>query len=124
MVMTGTLDDSPLLGGTADQRLRIYDALTNAPHYLLVFQGGDHMVFSGGREAFGPAGLPGMKGDPRLDPSFQSGVRALCLAFFDAYLRNVPQAQTWLDGPAARSQLAPAAARWQHAPPAGKDKDE
>ena len=65
--MTGTLDDSPLLGGTAQQRIDAFGQLAIADRYLVVFDGGDHMIFSGGAAAFAALRLPGMAGDRAND---------------------------------------------------------
>jgi dienelactone hydrolase len=67
--MTGTLDDSPL-GET---------------QYLVTFQGGDHMVFSGR-----------LLGVRAKDPLFQGLVLQGTTAFWDAYLKGDVAAKAWL----------------------------
>jgi predicted dienelactone hydrolase len=95
--MTGTLDDSPVLGGTAQSRLRAFEQLQKSERYLAVFNGGDHMIFSGTAADLRPLlGLPGMSGDRKLDPQFQTQIRALSLAFLEHVLRQDEQAGKWL----------------------------
>ncbi len=45
--MTGTLDDSPLGETRAAERRIPYDHIHGADQYLVTFEGGDHMIFSG-----------------------------------------------------------------------------
>jgi predicted dienelactone hydrolase len=118
MAMTGTKDDSPVTDTKAEQRLGIYEALTSAPRYMLVLDGGDHMVFSGVRRPF-VAMMPGRKGDSANDPKFLADVKALSLAFFDAYLKGDGAARQWLDSEqGAKGMLGKDAAQWVHAVPA------
>ncbi len=88
--MTGTEDHSPV-GDTRQEERRLPFDLSGdlADRYLIIFNGGDHMVFSGrGR-------LPGNR---EKDPRFQELIRAASLAFWDAYLREDATAKTWLAG--------------------------
>lgn len=85
--MTGTADVSPIGDTTAAQRRVPFDRLT-APHqYLVTFEGGDHMIFSG---------RPRAVADPRDEP-FQALIVQGSLAFWDAWLRDDAAAQTWLE---------------------------
>jgi predicted dienelactone hydrolase len=83
--MTGTEDDSPVGETMASERRLSFDHMTRAEEYLLIFQGGDHMVFSG---RWG-------KDDPK-DQTFQRYVCWGSLAFLDAYLKGNSKAKAWL----------------------------
>lgn len=86
--MTGTEDDSPV-GDTKKEERRLPFDLSGdlADRYLVIFNGGDHMIFSGrGR-------LPGAR---EKDARFQELIRAASLAFWDAYLRDDDAARKWL----------------------------
>jgi predicted dienelactone hydrolase len=97
LLMTGTLDDSPIGGGGgAADRPKLFDLLTNTTRYLLVFEGGDHMVFSGRAADVLRGTVPGTGGDPAKDPEFQTFVKASTLAFFDAWLKSDDAARYWL----------------------------
>jgi predicted dienelactone hydrolase len=95
--MTGTLDDSPI-GETkpADRRLA-FDHITGVEQWLITFDGGDHMIFSGRLS----------KDAKRLesDAKFQRAIKQTSLAFWDAYLKNDAAAKSWLDGPQIESFL-------------------
>jgi predicted dienelactone hydrolase len=84
--MTGTIDDSPVGETKAKDRRLPFDHIGGADQYLLIFNGGDHMVFSGrGR-------LPGRE----KDPVFQKMIRVSTTAFWDAYLKDDNQAKAFL----------------------------
>ena len=88
MMMTGSLDDSPLTGVTAEQRRALFDLLPGeaggaAPAYLVFLEGGDHAVFGGGQRWPGR----GARGDPDLDPLFQRIIESTSTTFLDAHLR-------------------------------------
>lgn len=86
--MTGTRDENPLdPSDPASNRQIPYRALTNADKYLLVFQDGDHMVFSG--RGIGNASRPN-------DPRFHAWIQKASLAFWDAYLRGNAEAKAYL----------------------------
>lgn len=89
--LTGTRDVSPLGGTRAAERRLPFDRIAGADQYLLVFAGGDHMVFSGRRH---PAGL----GIPDKYPLFQDLILMSSTAFWDAYLRGNAAAKAWLAG--------------------------
>lgn len=98
--MTGTLDESPI-GDTAAADRRIpFDNIAGVDQYLVTFEGGDHMIFSG-RVRRGPAAglgpeLPGFGGDATRDAAFQDLIRQGTTAFWDAYLRDDKAARAWL----------------------------
>lgn len=86
--MTGTEDTTPLDNGEpATSRQIPYQNIKLADKYLLVFSGGDHMVFSG------QAG----RGGPRPnDEAFRALVQKSSLAYWDHYLRQTPEARAYL----------------------------
>jgi hypothetical protein len=82
--MTGTKDDSPIGDTKAAERRVPFDLATAKDQYLLIFEGGDHMIFSGrGRSN-------------ESDARFQALIKSASTAFWDAYLRNDPKAKAWL----------------------------
>lgn len=86
-VMTGTLDDSPIGGTKVADRRKPFDHLpAGTTGYLLIFNGGDHMVFSGRARAVEKA----------TDAAFQQFIRTSSTAFWDAYLKDDPAAKAWL----------------------------
>ncbi|HEY0553536.1 MAG TPA: hypothetical protein VGG20_04675 [Thermoanaerobaculia bacterium] len=86
--MTGTRDDSPLGETSAAERRLAYDHIQGADQYLVTFQGGDHMIFSGR--------LLGDRGDREKDPLFHSLILQSTTAFWDAYLKGDTAAKAWL----------------------------
>lgn len=85
--MTGTLDDSPVGETTPVQRRLPYDNITGSEQYLLTFNGGDHMTFTGMR-------IDTSKG--KKDPLFQELICLVTTAFWDAQLQNNVSAKNWL----------------------------
>jgi predicted dienelactone hydrolase len=86
--MTGTLDDSPVGETTAAERRIPFDHIHNPDQYLVIFNGGDHMIFSGrliGRSA------------REKDVTFQKLICAGSAAFWDAYLKDDKKALAWLN---------------------------
>jgi len=88
--MTGTLDHSPIGETTAPDRRLPFDHIHGADQYLVVFEGGDHMIFSGRSRSAAAAGR-GAK-----DALFQDLIRKSTTAFWDAYLRGDAAAKAWL----------------------------
>jgi predicted dienelactone hydrolase len=101
--MTGTLDDSPVGESKAGDRRVPFDHIPAvADQYLIVLQGGDHMVFSGrvqSNEAM--AGT----GNPAMDPTFQVLIQQSTTAFWDAYLKDDEGARKWLGGEGCKGML-------------------
>lgn len=86
-VMTGTEDDSPIGATQAEDRRKPFDHLPKGTiGYLLIFEGGDHMVFSGRPRAVAKP----------TDARFQELIRLSSTAFWDAYLKNDETARQWL----------------------------
>ncbi|MGO8688420.1 MAG: alpha/beta hydrolase family protein [Thermoguttaceae bacterium] len=84
--MTGTLDDSPIGDTKAKDRRLPFDHITAADQCLVVFTGGDHMIFSGrGRLSGGGK-----------DHDFQDLIRPATTAFWDACLKDSKAAKTFL----------------------------
>ncbi len=86
--MTGTKDTSPIGMTNVEDRRVPFDHISSADQFLITFQDGDHMVFSGrGRMAGG-----------EKDALFQTYIRMSSTAFWDAYLRGDATAKSWLTG--------------------------
>ena len=85
--MTGTLDDSPIGDTKAEERRVPFDHIRGADQYLVTFQGGDHMIFSGR--------FVGAR-KRQKDPLFQGLIRQGTTAFWDAYLKGDAKAKSWL----------------------------
>ena len=88
--VTGTADSSPVVPGlNYEKRLGPYEAIAAPDQHLLVLNGADHMLF------------PGVDGPLRKitaeDEDILRAVRAVSLAFWDAYLRNDDGARQWLE---------------------------
>lgn len=96
-IMTGTEDDSPLSDTKAAERRIPYDRIKKNA-YLLILNGGDHMVFSG------------RLADRQNDAEFQKLVRVASTAFWDSYLKTDTAAKAWLDGPGLKQTAGTAAA--------------
>lgn len=86
-VMTGTKDDSPIGDSKAEDRRIPFDHLSGIEGYLLILNGGDHMVFSG---------RDGPTRDKAQDGRFHSLILISSTAFWDAYLKDDASAKTWL----------------------------
>ncbi|MEQ1865619.1 MAG: alpha/beta fold hydrolase [Micropepsaceae bacterium] len=86
--MTGTEDKNPLdESDPVENRQVPYRSIKNADKYLIVFTGGDHMIFSGRRFQGGPR--PG-------DETFHALIQKSSLAYWDAYLKGNAEAKTYL----------------------------
>jgi dienelactone hydrolase len=78
--------ERPKGGSPADRRIP-YDHISHADQYLVTFEGGDHMVFSGR-----PLG-----GDRAArDAEFQALIRWGTTVFWDAYLKDDAASKAWL----------------------------
>jgi predicted dienelactone hydrolase len=85
--MTGTLDESLIVDTKAEERRIPFDRIDGAPQYLVTFEGGDHMVFSGRRWQAAPNDK---------DPRFHDLIRQATTAFWDAWLKGDASARRWL----------------------------
>ncbi len=105
MIMTGTLDGSPIGSTTPAARREVYEALPAGGKYELV-------LFEAEHQAFGDRPLPGST-RPR-DPNHHRAILALSTAFWDATLRGDEAAKAWLESDAPRTVLAEGDAwRWK-----------
>jgi predicted dienelactone hydrolase len=84
--MTGTKDSSILNDTKPEERRIPYDHIHRADQDLLIFQDGDHMIFSG----------RGRLGTAAKDGRFQELIRMSSTAFWDAYLKDDTEARRWL----------------------------
>ncbi len=96
--MTGTLDDSPLGDTQVSERRIPFDHIVGADQYLLILNGGDHMVFSG---------HPRLRGSGEKDQRFQQLIAACSTAFWDAYLKGDSQAKSFLAQNGFETMLGP-----------------
>ncbi|MDR3614522.1 MAG: hypothetical protein P4L53_13250 [Candidatus Obscuribacterales bacterium] len=95
MLMTGTEDKSPINDNSAADRLIPFENIAAPDQYLVNFNGGDHMIFSG-RNLRGEQGRDAVK-----DEHFHALINKLSLAFFDAYLKGDQKQKQWLKQSAA-----------------------
>jgi predicted dienelactone hydrolase len=87
--LTGTKDDGVGITETKpEDRRKPYDNIAGAPQYLTVFEGGDHMVFSGRPRA--------SKDEQKSDEAFQALVLSSTTAFWKAHLLADEKAKAWL----------------------------
>jgi dienelactone hydrolase len=95
LLMTGTLDTSPIGNTGAEDRLRVYPFLTNVPAWQVVFDKATHMSF-GDRDLMGKS---------EKENRYHAPILALTTAFWDAELKKDPAAKSWLNGPGAKAAL-------------------
>lgn len=86
---TGTEDSSPIGGYDYKKRLEIFRHAKEAPQYLLVKEGGDHMVYNGTR---------GKLQDNPNRTRHEEIVKIASRAYWDSYLREDAGAYDWLTG--------------------------
>jgi len=103
LLMTGTLDNSPIGDASPESRLKVFPALPPGGKYELVLDGAQH-------SAFGDRPLPGETRE--RNPNHHRAILALSAAFWDAYLRDDADAKKWLDGEEAKRVLEKTD-RWQ-----------
>lgn len=96
LLMTGTLDDSPIGDVLPEDRLKVFPNLSNAPAWQVVFDKATHMSF-GDRD---------FAGKEQKEERYHQAILALSTAFWDAKLRDDKAAQEWLNGEGARKALA------------------
>lgn len=96
LCMTGTEDTSPLGSRvTAEERQRVYAGLPEGGKFQLVFDQGDHFVFSGYQRP----------GRPPHDPRYFKAIQRITTAFLDTYLRDDEDALDWLTSEEVREVL-------------------
>jgi predicted dienelactone hydrolase len=96
MLVTGTEDKSPINDNSAEDRLIPFEYITAPDQYLVNFNGGDHMIFSG-RNIRGTQNRDAVK-----DEQFHVCINKLSVAFFDAYLKGDAKQKQWLKQSAAQ----------------------
>lgn len=96
--MTGTADDSPISETTAAERVLPFEHSHSGDQYLVVFAGGDHMIFSG-RPRVWPGG--------QRDAHFQRLILMSTVAFWKAYLEGDEAAKRWLADGGFQAVLSP-----------------
>ena len=85
--LTGTADQSLISDTKPEQRRIPFDHGAGDPRYLLILKDGDHMVFA-------QAPRPGARG--QLDQRHHDLILMSSVAFWDAYLKDLPAAREWL----------------------------
>jgi predicted dienelactone hydrolase len=103
LLMTGTKDLAPIGGADLESRLAVFPALPPGGKYELVLDGAEHSAFT-------DRALPG--DTATRNPNHHRVILALTTAFWDAWLREDPDARRWLDGFGPRSVLE-TGDRWQ-----------
>jgi predicted dienelactone hydrolase len=103
LLMTGTLDSSPIGAATVASRLAVFPALPRGLGYELVLDRAEH-------SAFGDRALPDDR-EPR-NPNHHRAILALSTAFWDAHLRSDRAARRWLESEAA-TRVLEAGDRWR-----------
>jgi predicted dienelactone hydrolase len=96
LLMTGTKDNAPIGQTDAASRRLVYPALPPGDKYELVLDKAEHSAFT-------DRALPGDV--EKRNPNHHRAVLALTTAFWDACLKNEPEAKAWLDGSGPRSVL-------------------
>ncbi len=103
MLLTGTKDTAPIGDADVASRLSVFPALPAGGKYELVLYNAEHSAFT-------ERALPG-DSQPR-NPNHHRSILALTTAFWDAYLRDDPNARKWLDGDGPR-KILDKEDRWQ-----------
>jgi len=98
LLMTGTHDTAAIGGQTVESRRKVFPALPDGDKFELVLHGAEHSVFT-------DRPLPGESG--KRNPNHHGVILALSTAFWDAYLKDMADAKTWLTGDGAQRMLEP-----------------
>jgi predicted dienelactone hydrolase len=96
--ITGTNDDDPFGQGSPALRTEPWRHMSPPHKYLLVLNGADHYVFSGGE-------VPRRRLSGH-DADIQRMTKVATLRFWQAWLEGDAQAQAWLADPATRDLFA------------------
>ena len=95
--LTGTRDTGMAITEVKPAERRVpFDHIKQANQYLVIFQGGDHMIFSGR--------LANRAGRPK-EGRFRELILMSTTAFWDAYLKEDRAARAWLDAGGLRKAL-------------------
>ena len=95
--MTGTEDDSPIEGFGYKQRMAVYEHSSSPEKFVLIKQGGDHMVYNGTRGK--------LEANP-LRERHEELIKIFALAYWDYKLKGDEAAQEWLEGQGAQDYIA------------------
>ena len=98
--MTGTEDRIESIVDTRPEEQRnAYDNIRNAPKYLVILDGGDHMIFSGMRY---------WSGKKKTDARHLNIIKSTSTAFLDSFVNDDASASLWLSKqlPKVRSGVA------------------
>ena len=97
LFMTGTEDGSPIDPTTDPASRRIpYASVPEGDAFELVFEGGDHMAFSGRT----------LTGEKQRQSRTHPAIQRISTKFWDAYLRNDEEARAWLKSERVKSDAA------------------
>ncbi len=102
LLMTGTLDDSPIGNSTPADRLKVFPHLKEAPAWQVVFDKATHMDF----------GQRTLRGVEIKESRYHRAILGLTTAFWDAELKGRPEALKWLNDGSAKKVLLPED-RWE-----------
>lgn len=97
LLLTGTLDDSPIGDTTPESRRQVFPNLTDAPAWQAVFDKATHMSF----------GERDFAGKEQNGDRYHKAILALSTAFWDANLKGDKTAGLWLNGSGARKAMVP-----------------
>jgi dienelactone hydrolase len=106
--ITGTIDGDMIgNGANPKKRAALFDAQPAGDKYRVVFENGDHSIFSGGtiRESEMFSQLIDdrkKRTDPETAKRIQEKTKTLTLKYLDAYLKNDASAKQWLVNEAAK----------------------
>lgn len=106
LYVTGTNDEVPAFNQVLAHRRIAFDHAAGVDQYLVIFSGPDHMAWSGGP-------VEGGRAERADNPPAREKVKAIGLAFWNAYLRNDASARAWLAGEGARSYLGDGVASYE-----------
>jgi len=97
--VTGTRDDSLVATTRAGQRRLPFDHITATDQYLVTFRGADHLIYAGHPVAF--------RNRDRHDAVYQRRLRVVTTLFWDAYLKENPEAREALTHGALAAAAGP-----------------
>lgn len=87
LMMTGTVDDSPLHDFGVKERVNVFNYSGGPEQHLLMLDQGDHMVYNGSRGK--------LDANPKRD-IHEEIIKILSVTFWDAYLKGDQTAKNWL----------------------------
>ncbi len=96
MLMTGTKDVAMVGDADVESRLSVFPALPEGDKYQLVLKDGEHEAFSDHALALA---------QKKRNPNHHRAILALSTAFWDAFLKEDPNAKFWLNNNGPRTIL-------------------